>query len=223
MTEFEAGADAQKTPQIDFYDLSGSDDLFPLPGKKTVSDVCADGKCELPKPKVTDKLITTEIPAAAATANSFYGVESEAVTRYRGGQGSVKAGGEQVAQLTPQPNPDVRVPIKAPRPGGTTDVLPPPVNPKPTDKIAVDDKPKVSVPGQEVFEGQDVAKALQYAKENNLPVFFRMSAEWCGPCRGMKPMWKDAQSALNGKAVFIHVDADRVSGANGAPLSPRKP
>lgn len=80
---------------------------------------------------------------------------------------------------------------------------------KEKDKVpAGGDKP-VDPKAPEVFEGGDIKAALKYAADNKLPIFVRESAGWCGPCRAMKPMWEKSQAELKGKAVFIHVDADK--------------
>lgn len=143
-------------------------------------DPCEGRSCELPK-----RGETGDRPQTGGGSN-FYGVESAAVLAYRQGQGSRKAGGE-VAQDIPAPPQPGR---DGPQPGR--------------------DAPGPVGQGRDVYEAKDAAEAFKYAKDNNLPIFLRLSSEGCGPCRGMKPMWAKAEQDLRGKAVFIHVDADNV-------------
>lgn len=41
------------------------------------------------------------------------------------------------------------------------------------------------------------------------PVLLKIGAEWCGPCKAMKPILKDLSKEYAGKATIISLDVDK--------------
>ncbi len=54
-----------------------------------------------------------------------------------------------------------------------------------------------------------MATAFSDLIQNDVPTLVDFSAEWCGPCKMMKPILDDVKSRLGEKVRIIKVDVDR--------------
>jgi len=54
---------------------------------------------------------------------------------------------------------------------------------------------------------QDI-KDLRTALKAGVPVIVKLGADWCSPCRAMKPIIKQLAEEQNGKAVFLDLNIE---------------
>lgn len=60
----------------------------------------------------------------------------------------------------------------------------------------------------DVIEVSDDSTLQDHIKNSDKPVVVKFFAEWCGPCKQLKPIYHEVAEENPDKAVFISVDAD---------------
>ncbi len=59
-------------------------------------------------------------------------------------------------------------------------------------------------------------ETFQQITRSETPVLVDFSAEWCGPCKMMKPILDDLKKKIGNKARIIKIDVDRNPSAASA-------
>ncbi len=59
------------------------------------------------------------------------------------------------------------------------------------------------------METTEKKKSLADYLQSETPTLVDFSAEWCGPCKVMKPILQDLKNSVGTKAVILQIDVDR--------------
>ena len=61
----------------------------------------------------------------------------------------------------------------------------------------------------ETTNDEGTKKGLKDYLQSDTPTLVDFSAEWCGPCKAMKPILQDLKNTVGTNAVILQIDVDR--------------